>query len=187
MNFLFPDTKPPLDGPLGEAIEIIEKLRALCSKHGLKREADSIVIGRELASPPKRLRGAPKVKNRRYRMELAVLVEIEALGPKGRNSAKARLARALAMAEVGEHNRSAAWRSEVKKRTRSRQNDLSRISLLEMVEAAYYVRCIRAGESRQRAEMRLDAVMAGDNSAEREVFEIVRDLLAPALTRIPAE
>ena len=40
MNFLFPEMKPPLDGPLGEAIEIIEKLRAPCLKHGLKREAD---------------------------------------------------------------------------------------------------------------------------------------------------
>lgn len=102
MNFLFPEMKPPLDGPLGEAIEIIEKLRALCLKHGLKREADSIVIGRELANPPKPRRGAPLVKTDRYRRELAALLEIEALGPKGRKGAKARLARALARAEVGE-------------------------------------------------------------------------------------
>jgi hypothetical protein len=96
--------KPPLDGPLAEAIAIIEMLRTLCSKHGLKREADSIVIGMPLPEPQKRLRGAPTVKNGRYRRELAALLEIESMGAKGRAGASARLARALATAEVGERS-----------------------------------------------------------------------------------
>jgi hypothetical protein len=52
------------------------------------------------------------VKDYKYRRELAALVEIEALGPEGRKGAKTRLARALAMDEVGGRSRAAAWRSE---------------------------------------------------------------------------
>ena len=42
-------------------------------------------------------------------------------------------------------------------------------------------------QSVKKAKTRLDAAMAGNSSAEREVFEIVRDLLATSLTRIPTE
>ena len=193
---MLPEERKQADDPIAAAIDVINQLLALCTEHGLKREAYSIVIGRELASPPKRRRGAPLVKDYKYRRELAALLEIEALGPEGRKGAKARLARALAMEEVGKRNRfawrSAAWRSEagrsgVEKRTLSRQNDLSKLSPLEVVEAAYYVRCIRKGESTEKAKKRLDAVMAGDTSAEREVFEIIRDLVRTDLTRIPPE
>jgi hypothetical protein len=175
-----PEKKPALDGPLGEAVEIIEKLLALCSEHGLKREAYSIVIGREI---PKRQRGAPLVKGPRYRRELAFLLEIEALGPKGRRGARTRVAQLLAKIEVRDQNRSPAWRSEVMQRTRSYQNDLSKLSPEDTIEAAYYMRRKMTGESFEKAKARLDAAMAGDKVAEREVFEIVRDL-PPNLTKI---
>jgi hypothetical protein len=180
MGYLLPEKKPGLDGPLGEAAEIIEKLLALCSEHGLKREAYSIRIGREI---PKRQRGAPLVKSPRYHRELAFLLEIEAQGPKGRRGARTRVAQLLAKIEVRDQNRSPAWRSEVKQRTRSYKNDLSRLSPEDKIEAAYYIRRKMTGESFEKAKARLDAAIAGDKVAEREVIEIVRDL-PPNLTKI---
>ena len=46
--------------PLTDAIEIIEKLLALCTRHDLKREAYSIALGEELPQPAKRKPGRPQ-------------------------------------------------------------------------------------------------------------------------------
>jgi hypothetical protein len=52
--------------PLAEAVEIIEKLIALCTRHDLKREAYSIALGEELSQPAKRKPGRPQKKTPHY-------------------------------------------------------------------------------------------------------------------------
>jgi hypothetical protein len=178
------DSRRGVSPVVAEMAEVINGLVELCAKNGLSREALSIVFGQEIPEPKKRGPGAPQMKNAKYRHQLASFLEIEAHGPGEKRGARTRVAEALARAEVGEQNRSAAWRSEVKKRTRSRQNDLSRLSPAETIRAAYFVRCIRASESFKTANARLDAAMAGNAEAQHKVFEIVRDLVGTHLTKI---
>jgi hypothetical protein len=65
---------------LAEAVEIIEKLLALCTKHGLKREAYSIALGEELPQPPKRKPGRPQKKIPHYHRLLALLLAHQTRG-----------------------------------------------------------------------------------------------------------
>ncbi|HME86142.1 MAG TPA: hypothetical protein VKG91_16740 [Roseiarcus sp.] len=174
MTLSIPEKTPAFDQPLGEAIETIEKLLALCSKHGLKREAYSIALGEKITEPPKRQRGRPLVKNAVYRRALAGFFEIEALKSKGVRGARVRVARMFAEADGAGRKDSPTYR----KRVRQIQNDLSRLTLGETVEAAYYVRRIRAGEALDTAKARLDAAMGGKKEAQQAVLETLADRFA---------
>jgi hypothetical protein len=164
------------DTPLREAIKIIDRLLALAKKRGFGREAYSIVLGKKIPEPRKRPRGRPLVKSTEYRRALAGLLEIEALGSQGRRGARARLARAFAEAEAAERKNSPAWR----RRVRQYQNDLSRLNLGETIEAAYFMRRIRSGEGVETAKARLEAAMAGESDAAREVFNTIRHIVPRA-------
>jgi hypothetical protein len=167
---------PPLDGPLAEAVEVINKLLALCAKHSPKLRRAALSIASGIPLPPKRKRGRPKVvTDEAVQRHFATALELYAQKD-GRVGAKTRLAKALAEAETDPKSR--ARRSEVKKRTLARQNDLSELRPEVLVAMAYYVRCILAGESVEKAKARLmAAVVDGDDEAARECAEIVRDLL----------
>jgi hypothetical protein len=163
------------DTPLREALKIIDGLLALAKKRGFAREAYSIVLGKKIPEPTKRPRGRPLLKNAEYRRALAGFLDIEARW-RGGGGARARLARALADAEVAERKDSPARL----RRVSQYQNDLSKLTPGETIEAAYYMRCIEAGESIETSKARLDAAMAGNTDAACKVFDSVRDLVPPA-------
>ncbi len=97
------DDKETLVGscdPLVEAVEIIEKLLALCARHDLKREAYSIALGEELPQPPKRKPGAPQKKVPPYYRLLAFLLAHQTRERPERRGDRAAVARAVARAEA---------------------------------------------------------------------------------------
>jgi hypothetical protein len=104
---------------------------------------------------------------------------------------RALVARALAREEAGLLKGSAVLSRDEKKsadtRARQIQNDLSRLSPPQIVVAAYCVRRYNAGESRETIKATLNAAMGGESEAERKIFETVRDVLAPLLTKIRKE
>ena len=147
--------------PLAEAVEIIEKLLALCTRHGLKREAYSIALGEELPQPAKRKRGRPQKKIPHYYRLLALLLAHQTRGRPERRGDRAIVARLLARAEAEQRKGSPVLTREEEKSADKRvpqiQNVLSRLSPAQIVVAAYCVRRYNAGESRETIKATLDA------------------------------
>ena len=167
------------DEIIAQQTGIIRQLIALCTRHGLNLEALSIASGVRL--PPKRKRGRPKVKDERYRWHLAMGLALFALRG-SRVGARSRLATELAEAETRieeeqSGKRSPAWRREQRQRRDTRRNDLSHLPREVVIEAEYYARRFDSGESAKEAEARFHAALEGDEAAEREVFEVISDLL----------
>jgi hypothetical protein len=97
------------------------------------------------------------------------------------------VARAVACAEAELRKGSPVLTREEKKSAGERvpqiQNDLSRLSPAQIVVAAYCVRRYNAGETPETIKATLDAAMGGESEADRKIFETVRDVLAPLLTK----
>lgn len=174
---------PRVEGPLAEAIEVINQLIAHCEALGAeiggvrraKRERhEALSIAAGIPLPPKRKRGRPKIgKDDRVQRHLAVLLELFSLEG-GRAGARTRLAQALAEAEIG--TKSSGRRRAVDGRRNSRRNDLSRLPKVRVIQGAYFARCFKTGESAESAKARLDAALTNDDS-KRQVFEIIGDFL----------
>ena len=185
------DDKETLVGscdPLVEAVEIIEKLLALCARHDLKREAYSIALGEELPQPPKRKPGAPQKKvppliivcSRFYwRIKPANVRKGAAIGQPW----LARSLRAEAEPLKGSPVLTREEKRSAGKRALQIQNDLSKLTPGQIVIAAYCVRRYNAGETRKRSKRRLTRRWMATSEAERKIFETVLDVLGPLLIK----
>jgi hypothetical protein len=174
--------------PLAEAVEIIEKLLALCTRHNLKREAYSIALGEELQQPPKRKPGRRKEKVPTYYRLLAFSLAHHTRDRPERRGDRATVARAVALAEAEVRKGSSILTREEKNSVRARvlqiQNDLSTLTPAQIVVAAYCVRRYNAADTPETIKATLDAAIAGESNADREIFRTVFDLLAPLLIKL---
>jgi hypothetical protein len=171
------------DSPLAEMFEKNKRLFALCSKHGLKREAYSIIFGEEMPEPEPRGPGRPRKKDDDYMLALKVGMAGSFLRKPERYGDRTRFARACARQELESQKGSRVTNKEIDARAHQIQNDMAKIPREELAIATYVVRRMELGESLDEIMKLLQAVMSGDEAVEGELQRKARETVPDILRR----
>ena len=172
------------DSPLAEMFEKQKKLFALCSKHGLKREAYSIIFGEEMPERPRRRVGRPKEKDEDYRITLKLGMAGGFLRKPEVRGDRTRFADAMAREVLGRRNNSRPTEKEVRALAKQLQNDISQIPLEELAMVVYVIRRMDLGESLDQIFEILRGADSGNKEAIRELEVRIRETIPDMARRL---